>query len=113
MPLTGTLNPGWREVRCLKTNNEKGCALCDATWGEYYREIDGEKMFFCCNICADIFENMVNTVKRETGWSHIDSVELHGNYSRGRNCTATSDGNTFKYYFRTYSDGRMMEFKKL
>ncbi len=27
MPLTGTLNPGWREVRCLKTNNEKGCAV--------------------------------------------------------------------------------------
>ncbi len=81
--------------------------------GEYYREIENEKMFFCCNICADIFENMVNVVKKETGWDHIDSVELHGNYSLGRNCTATSGENTFKYYFRAYSDGRIMEFKRL
>ena len=25
-------------------------------------------MFFCCNICADIFETMANKVKESTGW---------------------------------------------
>ena len=43
----------------MKTNNEEGCGLCNATWGEYHMDIEGEDMFFCCNICADIFQNMV------------------------------------------------------
>ncbi len=97
----------------MKTNNTEGCALCNATWGEYYREIEGEKMFFCCNICADILENMVKTVKKETGWNKIDYIELNGNYSKGRTCTAKSVNDEFKYYYRTYSDGKLMEFKKL
>lgn len=70
-------------------------------------------MFFCCNICADILENMVKTVKKETGWNKIDYIELNGNYSKGRTCTAKSVNDEFKYYYRTYSDGKLMEFKKL
>ena len=96
----------------MKTNNTKGCALCDATWGEYYRKIEGEEMFFCCNVCADIFENMVGEVKKRTGWEKIDYVELHGNYISGRNCVAVNDEKEFSYYFRTYSDGRMMKFEE-
>ncbi|MEM0155017.1 MAG: TA0938 family protein [Thermoplasmataceae archaeon] len=95
----------------METNNKEGCALCDATWGEYYREIDGEKMLFCCNICADIFGNMVAEIKRRTGWNSIDYVELVGNYSSGRNCKARNGGSEYKYYFRTYSDGRLMKFE--
>lgn len=96
----------------MKTNNTEGCALCNATWGEYWRDIDGERMFFCCNICADIFEEMVRRVKENTGWNRIDYVELNGNYSRGRNCTARSGDSEFKYYFRTYSDGKFITFEK-
>ncbi len=78
-------------------------------------------MFFCCNVCADIFENMVGEIKRRTGWEKIDYVELHGNYGSGRNCVAINDGKEFSYYydgkefsyyFRTYSDGRMMKFEE-
>lgn len=96
----------------MKTNNTEGCALCNATWGEYHREIDGDNMLFCCNICADAFEGMVNRVKQETGWKTIDSIELHGNYSRGRECVARKGGEEFRYYFRTFSDGTMMTFEK-
>lgn len=97
----------------MKTNNETGCALCNSTWGTYYRDIDKERMLFCCNICADIFENMVKQVKEETGWKKIDEIELHGNYSNGRNCTARHGKKQFNYYFRTYSNGEMMEFKSM
>lgn len=69
-------------------------------------------MFFCCNVCADIFETMVNKVKENTGWKQIDDVELIGNYSKGRNCVAKRDGEEFKYYFRTYSDGTFITFEK-
>jgi hypothetical protein len=101
-----------REVIYLKTNNETGCGLCDATWGKYYKDIDGDNMVFCCSICADIFEEMVRRVKENTGWKSIDYVELHGNYSRGRECTARNGDDTFSYYFRTYSDGKFITFEK-
>ena len=96
----------------LKTNNTEGCGLCNATWGEYWREIDGDNMFFCCNICADIFETMANNVKESTGWEKIDYVELHGNYSAGRECEAGNGKESFRYYFRTYSNGKFITFEK-
>ncbi len=95
----------------MKTNNTEGCGLCNATWGEYWREIDGDRMFFCCNICADIFETMVSKVKENTGWPTIDYIELVGNYSKGRECTAKHDAEEFKYYFRTYSNGDFITFE--
>lgn len=96
----------------MKTNNDVGCGLCNATWGEYCRDIDGDRMLFCCNICADIFETMVEKVKENTGWKKIDYVELVGNYSKGRECTASSGNEKFSYYFRTYSDGTFITFQK-
>ena len=96
----------------MKTNNTEGCGLCNATWGEYWREIDGENMYFCCSICADIFETMVKKVKENTGWPSIDYVELVGNYNKGRECTAQHGDEDFKYYFRTYSNGEFITFEK-
>lgn len=96
----------------MKTNNTEGCGLCNATWGEYWREIDGDNMFFCCNICADIFETMANKVKESTGWEKIDYVELSGNYSAGRECEAGNGKESFRYYFRTYSNGKFITFEK-
>ena len=96
----------------MKTNNNEGCALCNATWGEYWREIDGENMLFCCNICADILQEMVRRVKENTGWDKIDYVNLEGNYSKGRNCTATNGDRKYSYYFRTYSDGKFITFQE-
>lgn len=89
--------------------NYEGCALCDATWGNYWREIDGENIFFCCDICADAFENMVKKVKEVTGWEKIESIKIEGNYSRGRNCTATSGKEKIEYFFR-HEDGKLTEF---
>jgi hypothetical protein len=89
--------------------NYEGCALCDATWGDYWREVEGENMFFCCNVCADAFENMIKKVKDVTGWEKVDSVHIEGNYSRGRNCVATSGEEKIDYFFR-HEDGVITEF---
>ncbi len=96
----------------MQTNNKKGCGLCDATWGEYYRDIDGDNMFFCCDICADIFETMVKKVKGATGWDSIDYVDLMGNYSKGRECTARHGSEEFTYYFRTHGNGDFITFEE-
>ena len=93
----------------MKTNYE-GCALCDGSWGDYWREIEGKNTFFCCSICADAFENMVNRVKKETGWKKIDSVSIEGNYSKGRDCVATSGDKRVEYFFR-HEDGVITEFR--
>ncbi|MGC8645478.1 MAG: TA0938 family protein [Thermoplasmata archaeon] len=90
--------------------NYEGCALCGATWGDYWRVVDGENMFFCCSICADAFENMLTEVKKETGWNRIDEVSIDGDYYSGRNCIASSKGEYIKYFFR-HEDGRITEFK--
>jgi hypothetical protein len=69
-------------------------------------------MYFCCNICADIFETMVNKVKENTGWKYLDYVELNGNYYAGRECEVRSGEESFRYYFRTYSNGKFITFEK-
>ncbi len=90
--------------------NYNGCALCDATWGDYWREIEGDKMFFCCSVCADAFENMVKEVERETGWKKIDSVSIEGDYSAGRDCVAMNGEKKVEYFFR-HEDEIITEFR--
>jgi hypothetical protein len=94
----------------MKTNYE-GCALCDATWGEYWREIEGQNMFFCCNICADAYENMVREVKKRTGWNTIDSISISGNGRIGRDCVATGEGKEYRYFFK-HDNGNLTVFEE-
>ncbi len=68
-------------------------------------------MFFCCNICADAYENMIKELKKTTGWQTIDYVELSGNYRLGRTCRATSGEEEIRYFFR-HENGQITEFEK-
>jgi hypothetical protein len=83
---------------------EKGCAICQATWGDYWEEVEGQRMFFCCDICAIEFKNMVNEVKKRTGWKTLDEIKMTGNY-RGRECTALYRGNKYSFSIRFDSKG--------
>ena len=94
----------------MKTNYE-GCALCDATWGEYWRDMEGQNMFFCCNICADAYENMVREVKERTGWKTIDSINISGNGRIGRECEATHEGKSYRYFFK-HDNGKITVFEE-
>ena len=98
---------------CWYVNYRKGCALCDATCGEYWEEVEGQKMLFCCNICAAAFRNMVEAVKRANKWNGIDSLQITGNNISGRKCVATSSGSDFHYYVKFYNDGRILDFHVL
>jgi hypothetical protein len=88
---------------------EKGCAICEATWGDYWEEVEGQRMFFCCDICAFEFKNMINEVKKRTGWSAIDEIKMAGNY-RGRGCTALFGGKAFNFFIRFDSKGNIDTF---
>ncbi len=92
---------------------EKGCALCGATWGEYYEEIDNEKLFFCCDFCALEFTNMIKEVKKRNNWDRIDELEINGNYYTGRTCTAKRQGKEYKFYVKFDDEGGIGTFKEL
>jgi hypothetical protein len=61
-------------------------------------------MFFCCDICAVEFRNMVNEVKKRTGWKTVDEIRMTGNY-RGRECTALYQGKKYGFKVRFDSKG--------
>ncbi|MGB9729597.1 MAG: TA0938 family protein [Thermoprotei archaeon] len=92
---------------------ENGCTLCGATWGEYYEEIDGQKLFFCCNICALEFKNMINEAKKRTNWIKIDELTIKGNYYTGRTCTAKNENREYKFYVKFGNEGEITTFKEI
>ena len=97
----------------MEVNNKRGCALCDATWGEYWDDAAGTRMRFCCNICASAFANMIGTLKKTNKWTSIDRLEITGNNNTGRKCLASSHGKDFHFFIKFYNDGRILDFHKL
>ncbi|BFH73013.1 TA0938 family protein [Sulfurisphaera javensis] len=94
-------------------SKETGCALCGATWGEYYEEIEGQRLFFCCDFCALEFKNMINEVKKRTCWERIDELTINGNYYTGRTCIAKHNEKEYKFYVKFNEEGEIGTFKEL
>jgi hypothetical protein len=88
----------------------EGCAICESTWGDYWEEVEGQRMFFCCEICAVQFKNMINEVKKRTGWESIGEIKIRGDY-RGREVTALrNDSSAYKFLIRFGSKGEIQKF---
>ncbi len=87
----------------------EGCAICQSTWGNYWAEVEGQKMFFCCELCKIEFQNMIQEVKRQTGWKTIDEFQITGG-TRGRHCVAISNGKPFAFRARFNSQGGIADF---
>lgn len=68
--------------------NYRGCAICDSNWGNLWEEVEGTRLFFCCDICLVQFRGLVDRIRSETGWTAIDSLTIAGD-RRGRSCRAT------------------------
>ncbi len=92
---------------------ENGCALCGGTWGNYYESVEGEELFFCCNICAKAFINIVNEAKRRFNLNKIDYIELRGNFYRGRTIEVKDGERSHKFYIKLSDEGDITEFKEL
>jgi hypothetical protein len=89
----------------------EGCAICQSTWGNYWAEVEGQKMFFCCEICEVEFRNMIGEVKRRTDWSTIDEVKITGD-QKGRECTALSGLSVFHFFVSFNSHGAIETFRE-
>ncbi|BBD73813.1 hypothetical protein HS1genome_2202 [Sulfodiicoccus acidiphilus] len=86
-----------------------GCALCGASWGNVWRDVEGTRLFFCCEVCAVGFTNFVERAKRDAGWSKVDRVRIVGDF-RGRKGSVESGGERRVYFFTLNSDGSLRTF---
>lgn len=89
-----------------------GCALCGATWGDYWDEVEGKKLFFCCDVCAKQYKAVLAEAKRRTGWDSLDSLEVHGDY-RGRTCRVTRGADSREFLIAFDEDGALRTFLDL
>lgn len=92
--------------------NYAGCAICDSTWGDLWEEVDGERLFFCCDLCVTQFRGLVDRIKTVNGWDHIDTLEIAGD-RRGRTCRARSGPAEARFGFAFNSEGRLRRFAPL
>lgn len=90
----------------------EGCALCESTWGDYWAEVEGQKVFFCCWVCAEAFKNMVREVKARRGWPAVDEIKIEGDY-RGRECVALNGAYSYKFFIKfDESNGQLVAFEE-
>lgn len=92
--------------------NYSGCAICDSTWGDLWAEVEGERMFFCCELCVTQFRGLIDHIKQVTGWSTVEGIEIAGD-RRGRTCVASGQGETARFAFAFNSDGLLRRFERL
>jgi putative zinc binding protein len=86
-----------------------GCTICGATWGDYWEEVDGKKFFFCCEVCAKQYRNLLDEVKIRTRWDSVDALEMEGDY-RGRVCRASRGSDSFKFLVNFFENGDVRTF---
>ncbi|HLM70106.1 MAG TPA: TA0938 family protein [Thermoplasmata archaeon] len=91
--------------------NYDGCAICNSTWGNVWAEVDGERLFFCCDLCVVQYRGLLERIQRETGWSTIDSIEIAGD-RRGRTCDVTSGKARERFLFAFTPEGALLRFQR-
>lgn len=68
-------------------------------------------MFFCCEVCAVEFRNMIAEVKHRTGWNVIDEIKMKGD-QRQRECTAIFGSYSYSFSIGFDSQGRIRIFQE-
>jgi Ta0938 len=94
----------------LKRNYD-GCAICNSTWGNVWAEVEGERVFFCCDLCVVQFRSLIEKIKEATGWGQIDSIEIAGD-RRGRTCSVAAGGEEAKFAFAFNPQGHLLRFQR-
>lgn len=91
--------------------NYVGCAICDSSWGNVWAEIDGERIFFCCELCVVQFRALVRRIKHETGWPRVEELAIEGD-RRERSCEARVGPERFAARFSFTSEGELLRFER-
>lgn len=92
--------------------NFEGCALCGSTWGNVWEEVEGDRMFFCCDLCLAQFRALLSRIESTMGWKGVDAVEIAGD-RHGRTLTASSEGASARFAFAFNSEGSLLRFERV
>lgn len=84
----------------------KKCALCHSTWGNYYETVENEKLFFCCDVCATIFKEIILKLKKIYNITTIETLSLEGT-PRIRTYKVISNGQIYEGTI-TFSHGSIL-----
>ena len=76
-----------------------------------WEEVEGDRMFFCCDLCARQFRSLIERIERETGWPAVDEVEITGD-RRGRTCRAHHSGAAVQVRVAFTADGGLLRFQR-
>lgn len=90
--------------------NYTACAICDSSWGDLWEEVEGQRLFFCCEVCAVQFRNLVARIKVETGWPTVDRLTIAGD-RRGRNAEARHGPAIYRCEFAYNAQGGLRAFR--
>jgi hypothetical protein len=83
-----------------------GCAICGSTWGDYWEEIEGDSLFFCCDLCAKEFKSLLHGVREKIGENaEIKEIEIQGDYRGRRVKVRTPQGLARTFLVRFDSSG--------
>ncbi|HZY71045.1 MAG TPA: TA0938 family protein [Thermoplasmata archaeon] len=89
---------------------EDGCVLCGSTWGDVRAKVDGERRFFCCEVCARQFTNLLRRVREASGWDRLDALEISGD-RRGRVAVAHRGAEERRFAFVFGYDAEVRRFR--
>jgi acetyl esterase len=90
----------------------EGCPLCGSTWGDWWADVQGQRRFFCCELCARQWLALLAEVRRHTGWARVDAVDVEGN-RWGRTCIARGAGADFHCFVVFTPEGELRRFEVL
>ena len=89
--------------------NYPGCAICNSTWGDVWEEMEGERLFFCCALCALQFRNLLDGIHRATLAGLLDAIEVEGDRT-GRRVTAERGGHRKSFLVTFSPTGDLLQF---
>lgn len=76
-----------------------------------WAEVDGERLFFCCDLCLVQYRELIDHIKHDSGWDRIDSLDIAGD-RRGRTCDVGSGENHLRYRLAFNTEGRILRFQR-
>lgn len=91
--------------------NYTACAICDSSWGDLWEVVEGERLFFCCEVCAVQFRGLVARIKAETGWATIERLTVAGD-RRGRTAEAQNGTAIYRCEFAYNAQGALRSFRR-
>jgi Ta0938 len=90
--------------------NYDGCAICNSTWGNVWADVEGERLFFCCDLCVTQYRELIGRVRKATGWDRIESIEIAGD-RRGRTAEVVAGTDRARFAFAFTAEGKLLHFR--